>query len=967
MLSAEIPGHLDAGNSFAPAAQNEKFKTAHEADNNHTGALEGGRDENLLITANALAIQAKRKKKDGTFLLGEYFQNQYGLDDIGEGNLYPWSGRLRRSHGDVDKKRKPNDADARRANDADGRRVAVDEDGKRVVIDKEGRIATDAEGRRIVIDERYRITDGPNGTKVITGPDGRVMTEADGFRLVDGPNGSKVIAGPDNSVYGYRMQDVNGMRVVVGPDGRVLNGADGKALTVAGGDDLRIQRQNDGTRVAVDARGKTQLTMSVAAEPVTRVTPGADIETVRATVPDPVPDSTPRTVTGTEADPARIVAQPPLASDFRTSSGVDTARFNTFIAQQGMSLEDFQQRITASLDGPAVPRGAQVDIPADGLDVGRVRTGRFVRMLTPNGFDVLLAGSVGTYVTAREGLTAGAFNYFTGGTVLSATAATITAGGTQGALAAGETLPIAGTTIAYAQGRTAEGTVRAIEDVVEFASPFAFAAIGAGGGAAVGSAGAGIGAIPGAVVGFLGGLVVGVGVSLTASEATRAIARGLGYDDVDRGMIGSWFAPEYAEQMEGWIKSMSGGTGWREGESLSQVMERINANATTTHERTANFRELLDRINVGIADRQRQQIESVAPRITRDTGIDNLGAALRLPEVRAQITAFYRQQATENPNDQEIAGILTTLADYERTEAERIKVVAARTGADMMDAREINEALTQNLDSGLSNAINATIAGEQMAMMYSGTVIEDPIMRGIRDDLAAINFEGRIAAIRTQITASNGMSANDVITRSFANGTDAYTEMGTSGAMIESYSVLADAEKVLSDTQAQFVTQNWDALRTMMTANEDIETRWYELFSSNTTLGAELQRSITGARSSDTSAQELRTLMEESNNLANLTPEMAQRLLNNDTFRRHFMRAIEDNPQLSQAFRDSGFETRGQLLRDVRGQMASLRGTAQTYGFSLESGTDAGMTLKPRHARELVTETEPQAPKPQPH
>lgn len=904
-LSGDIPDQLLATTAFTPAASRSRPGGEHSIDK-----MMGGGAEDQYNTNPALEARARKKRKDATMLLKQYMEEDYGLDDI-DGGLYPWS-RMRRGRGDADRKKKPGDVDGKRATDADAKRVAIDEDGRRVVIDKDGRIATDADGRAIVIgeDTGYRITDAGNGT-----------------------------------------------RVIVGPDGRVLNSADGKPITVNDSAELRIQSQDDGTRVAVSADGQTRITMSFE-EPEIRLAPGQTVETLRVAEPA-VGTTAPARDPALNPDPIHVVTPQPPAAEVDPGR----ARFSAFIAQGGQSLEEFQQRIAATIDGPEVPRGAQVDIPAEGIDVGRVRAGRFLRMVTPNGFDLLVAGGVGGTVAVVSGAQAGIIDRATGGDNLSAVASAAYAGRAQGAKAGAETMFGIGTGIAFADGRNAEGTVRAIEDVVEIASPFAFAAIGAAGGAGVGSAGAGVGAIPGAIVGGLGGLLVGIGVSLTASEATRAIARGLGYDDVDRGMIGAWFAPEYAEEMEGWIRTMTGGTGWREGESLSQVMERINRDARTPHERTENFRQLLDRINAGIVDRQNGQVEAVADRIRRDTGIEDVAAALRLPETRAQITSFYQQEAQQNPGDQEVATILRTMSDYETTEAERIKVVAARVGADMMDAREINEALKDNLSSGMIGRLETLAANQAMASSMVFGMPQDPSMQAVTNDLASINFQQRLEAIRTRLGQSETLTARDVITRSFANGSDAYAEMGTTQMLAESVNLLADAEAALLNSQTALITENWQQLRQHMNANATIDGGW---FRDDTTLGAELAKRIGEARPNDPEAQELRGLLSESNNLQNLTPELAARLMSNRMFMRVFdnVEGFEDDRTLRRTLDRGGLRFRSEAIRDIRGQRTQIEGTAGTYGFQLDLSAEVGRQPAPRDMRGLVPGQAPEAPRP---
>ncbi len=673
-----------------------------------------------------------------------------------------------------------------------------------------------------------------------------------------------------------------------------------------------------------------------------RTVPGADLETVKA---QNTPDK--------------------LKSNFGDVNGADikTNKMNSFLAESGDSLDAFKTRIKASIDGPPnVPRGADIDIPTRGINTGQIRKSRAIRMLIPGYFDVALMTVIAGGVTLYAGQEAAAMEKITGGSDMDALGAAITAGGKNGA----ETLPVAGTTIAFNDGRNAEGTVRAIEDVVEFASPFAFAAMGAGGGAV---AGGGVLSIPGAILGGLGGLAVGVAVSLGVSEATRSIARGLGYDDVDRGMIGSMFAPEYADAMEGWVKEVAAdGKGFRDGESLSDVMERINEDADTDHEKIENFRDLLGVMRTGILHKQKKQVEAVSDRIIRDNvGIEgdskDVLAALRLPEAREKITGFYKRQAQKNPDDPEISEILDVLEDFGKSETERVKLAYAHAGADIMDAREMSEKLEQELSFRSSGGLGFyAIEESTFSPSYRGEEVS------IRNDLESesVNYSGRLKDIREHIEAADDVNVKETIGNSFKHGTTIYEEMGTVALLAESYNLVLDVEEALAKGQLEIVNKNWGQIQKHMQWDSADTADWNEIFTSDTTLGAQLKSAMKSAKANDPAAQELKELLEKTGNLKNTTPELARQLLNNEMFRKQFDEIVDDadDDALKDTLDESGFDRRTDLINDARKQINALEARAEIYGFKIGLDTQAEQKLTPRAARDLTTETEPE-PAPQ--
>lgn len=630
-----------------------------------------------------------------------------------------------------------------------------------------------------------------------------------------------------------------------------------------------------------------------------------------------------------------------LARDFRQADQPDTGKFDAFLTEAGDDVEAFRKSIEATIDGPAIAPGTDVDPSARRSNAATVRKGRFFRMLMPNGVDLAVMGGVAGGVAIYEGAEYALLEKATGGSNLSAAASAAWAGKGAGA----ETLPVVGTAMAINQGRQAEGTVRAIEDVVEFASPFAFAAIGAGAGATGGAAFFGVGAIPGAVGGFLVGLGTGVVVSLGASEITRTVARGLGYDDVDRGMISAFFAPDHAEEMEGWIRRVAkDGQGWKEGESLSDVMDRINEGAESELEKTQNFKAFLTHINEGIYAKQQEQIDAVAERISRDTGIeiDNIDEALRLPEARTRITAFYQSQAEENPQDQDIQNILNTLQDFETTEQERINAVIGIVAADIMTAREIS----QDIDD----------------------IVKDIRTRSsiVQQELDSINYTERLQAIKDQIEASEDMKVDNIINSSFANGTTAFEEMHTVEALAQSYNLLLDAEETLMAKQQSIVDENWDRIQQHMRWDAVDKADWF--MQSDKTLGQRLEAALDDAKEDDFAAESLRKLLQDTNNLQNVTKEQATQLMNNSIFMKAFSEIIDDanDNQLIAALKGNVFADRVETINDIRAQGRELETRSADYGINIGFDIEPEQTHTPRGGRALTTEAEPE-PRPQPH
>lgn len=1010
---ANVNGEHGIHSQFLNSASPE---TLGKQSDNYYSQLGSKIDNN---SAPSIAAQAKRRRDNDFLLLRDYFENNFGLDDLdrtGIFYLYPWSdGRVRSSSPDTRKKKA--DADTRRPADPDGKRLAVDEDGRRVVVDKDGRIATDAEGRRIVIDDRYRIADGPDGNKVIMGPDGRIMTEADGFRLADGPDGNRIILGPDNTVYGYRVADAgDGSRVIVDPQNRVLNDADGKPIKVNDGPELRITTAEDGTRVAASADGKerialqsaapspaltpeparaavdadptvrpadiaaetpdTQRTAVVEADPALRTAPGDDIETVRTQAVEVAADSPDAQRPVTPDTSADVRVQAPevpdsiLASAFRQADAPDTRPFASFLTQGGQSLESFQETIRNAATSVNTPRAADIGAATGHLDMGTVRRGRFLRMALPTGVDVVVMAGVAGAVAGVNGAHAGIIDRVTGGSNLSAVASAVYAGRDAGL----QTLPVYGSYRAFEDGRTAEGWVRVFEDVMDL-SPYAFAAAGAVGGA-IGTSWTGPGSLGGAAIGGVGGFVVGTVAMLTASEVTRGVMRGIGYDDVDRGMIGSFLAPEYAEEMEGFVRSAlnrgnpNGTESWGANESMSEVLERINDNAGSALERAQNLREFMIITNEGINAAQVRNIGTIAERISRDTGItganntelvNNIVTAMRIPETRAQLIAFYRQQAEQNPQDQELAGIVSTLTAFEESERQRMNALVGLTGADIMIAREVNEQTAAILRN---NGALTLFTGRNAARANPFVAAE----------LASINFAERMRAVQERLSAAGDRSTGDVVQGVFRNGRDAYQEMGTTQALADAYILMMDVEDTLQAKQLEFVNTHWAQLSQLITAGASNRAEWYQFFSSDTTLGDDLQTRLNAARANDPAATELRALMQETNNLQNVTPEQATRLLQNQIFSEAFAEVLadaENDNGLMLAFHDNGFTLRANALQTAREQRTRLEETAARHGYSLSTVTAeelaAGQSLTPDRARALVTETEPERPAMQPH
>lgn len=899
----EIPGMRNA------EAANDRYadkprENIYFAGNGNYYAFVGGGDEWLLNNAAAIAA---RKKDDDALLMWMMREaaKETGFDNSGYAVL-PWSRRLRKGLDDGTRKKKPGgedeDAARRRALEEEPRkRVAADEEGRRIIIDEQGRVATDAEGRAIVLD-------GENG-----------------HRLADAGNGTKV---------------------VVTPEGRVLNGPEGKPVVIDDGMEMRIEADRDGARYAVGPDG-SQIGMSLE-EPEVRTSLGTDIDTLR---------------TGNEA--ARAAVSPSvapaaagsadIAENFRSSGGAATQEFRIFLTQHGESLETLQQSVRAAMAAPDAPRIAAPDVPARGLDVPHIRGQRVLRMLTPNGFDLLVAGGVGTGVALYEGMQAGAVEKLRGGDNTESLAAAAYAGRYAGLGAAADTLPVIGSAKAYAQGRTAEGTVRAIEDTIEIASPLAFGAVGAAGGAAA-TSWSGPGALLGGSVGFVGGVLTGVVVSLTASEATRAIARGLGYDDVDRGMIGAWLAPQYAEEMESWVRSLDrSGKGWANDESLSDVMERINEGAADDHERTARFRGFLDHINNGIYGSQTDRVQEIAARIGRDTGIENVTDALRLPEMRARIAAFYGEKQAAGKGDAETAKIMETMAFYEKTEAERGKVIAARIGADMMDARAFGKAVDDRVLFGLEERMRGAILDQSWTSAQAGLTPRESRM-AIDADLASIGYNERLENIRRQIAAANGMSAREVVTGSMLNGTDAYGMMGTREVLAQTYHLMMDAKDAIVRGQEKAVSDNWERLRNVMTVDARIDGG---LFHRDTTLGARLAARLSEAKPGDADARELSALLAESGNLSALDPRLAVKLLDNRIFRQEFatVDGYRRDRDLKAALSMTGFTFRFRAASGIEAQLRELDTVAKTYGFDVTVANDpAALAPRPDWTRRPVRE-----------
>ncbi len=743
----------------------------------------------------------------------------------------------------------------------------------RIVRAERGRRAGsfDADGRRVAV--------GEDGRRVVVDKDGRVATDAEGRRITLDAEGT------------HRLVDSgDGTRVIVDANDRIMTDANGRPLTVEPGADLRITTDSNGARVAADQNGAQRIIMADAA-----------IDTARPT-----------------AATSGINAAADAATDFRHVDGGNTARFQSFLAQSGESLSDFQTRVqnTLSSHGSARHSAANAYVP-DRLNTGSVRAGRFIRLATPNGLDLAVMGTVAGTV----GVMAGTPNVSADGF-----------GWDFNKKAAAETLPVSGTVIARNDGRTAESVVRGIEDVVEFASPFVFAAIGAKVGAGGGAAAGGIGAVPGALLGGAGGFAVGVLFTMGASEITRTIARGIGFDDVDRGLIGSFLTPRHTEQMENWVREHSvDGAGFGSGESLSDVIARVTDGAENDQERVVLFREFIDTIHAGIVESQRENLSVVAERISSDTGIDvdSLEDTLRMPEARDQIIAFYEQEAAQNPQDQDLQTVIETLRHFDAGENERVRLISARVGADIMEAREFNEEIAYAMDGANDGSLSRYVS-RNAARRRSDD------FRAIQRDLGEIDYEARLNEIRQIRRDADGRAVGDVVHSVFANESDAFVELGTADMIAKSYALVYDVEEVMLDKQREFIAENWEDLSVHFHNDAEIKPRLYQVFSRGTTLGASIARDLSRTDPHDSDAQELRRLLEETNGLQNVTQEQALQLVNNKIFFKSFQKAVDNDGIIGDRMKDNGFYRRVDIVQDVRHQMRVLSGTAAAQSFRVE-------------------------------
>ena len=614
-----------------------------------------------------------------------------------------------------------------------------------------------------------------------------------------------------------------------------------------------------------------------------------------AVAPD-VDTAAPRPATLVDEFQARAIS--PEFSAYAASNNID---LDTFGDMPRTPSGDFAGAADAS-------RLANVDMPDS---VGGIRGARAMRMLIPGAADAVLMAGV-----------AGAVGIFTGG-VAFGQEADVSYNGVGydfNGKAAGETLPGLGTYIAFNDGRNAEGTVRGIEDFLEIASPFAFAAAGATIGA-VGTSWTGPGSAVGAFVGGVGGFLAGGVAMLLASEATRSIARGIGFEDVDRGLIGSLFAPEYAEQMEGWVRNV------RDDQTLFDVLDEQLDAADTDAERTAIFRDFMRDVENGVADNQLRILAEITESVVATTGYttEETEQIIMNPESRAHLIAFYEQSLAEAPDAADIAATLASLQQYDELDGRRIEIQAAAMAGEIMNARELNESL-----EGSMRGLNLYRANDYANNGFDS----DPMGTMIEQELAGIDFNARLDHINGLLVSQNEEEAGDVLISAFETGTDIYTTMGSTEAIYEIHSLVEDATEQLMQSQSAYVAANWDALQVYMEPNAVIDNWWWQ---SDTTLLAAVEERLADADASDPEAIELQELLSATNNLQNITQEQAVILMNNNLFASDFRTAMSNDDEMTMSYFESGFDRRAMAIDHIQGRGERAMETVREHGFEVEA------------------------------
>jgi hypothetical protein len=845
---------------------------------------------NVRESNSAGSVAARRKEKNGGMLL--YMMNR-NLDDfyssLSGGSDVPRG--MRRVRGSADANRAPT-TDAERARAADG------EDGNRAPT-------ADAED--------------PNRAPTADAEDGPRITD------VDAPDSTAPRAvtpdTPEIDAQRTAVADVTTRSPSLDIDtaGSPRLSSSAAALTSAPVD-ADAYRQFAETRVMSDAELRTR-----AADVVAPRAPDIMADSpVSGTAPDI--DET-RIVTPDAADAPRVVADAPTMA---VAPDVDTAaprpatlvdefqaraispEFSAYAASNNIDLDTFG-------DMPRTPSGdfagaadasrlANVDMPDS---VGGIRGARAMRMLIPGAADAVLMAGV-----------AGAVGIFTGG-VAFGQEADVSYNGVGydfNGKAAGETLPGLGTYIAFNDGRNAEGTVRGIEDFLEIASPFAFAAAGATIGA-VGTSWTGPGSAVGAFVGGVGGFLAGGVAMLLASEATRSIARGIGFEDVDRGLIGSLFAPEYAEQMEGWVRNV------RDDQTLFDVLDEQLDAADTDAERTAIFRDFMRDVENGVADNQLRILAEITESVVATTGYttEETEQIIMNPESRAHLIAFYEQSLAEAPDAADIAATLASLQQYDELDGRRIEIQAAAMAGEIMNARELNESL-----EGSMRGLNLYRANDYANNGFDS----DPMGTMIEQELAGIDFNARLDHINGLLVSQNEEEAGDVLISAFETGTDIYTTMGSTEAIYEIHSLVEDATEQLMQSQSAYVAANWDALQVYMEPNAVIDNWWWQ---SDTTLLAAVEERLADADASDPEAIELQELLSATNNLQNITQEQAVILMNNNLFASDFRTAMSNDDEMTMSYFESGFDRRAMAIDHIQGRGERAMETVREHGFEVEA------------------------------
>ncbi|MCB9996469.1 MAG: hypothetical protein H6869_08555 [Rhodospirillales bacterium] len=724
------------------------------------------------------------------------------------------------------------------------------------------------------------------------------------------------------------------------------------AHPVTPGGDIDAQNGVDIDRITADADPAPTVKPAKPAHPVT---PGGDIDAQNGVDIDRITADADPAPTVKPAKPARAQTGPTdLSADFDRSTGntpapavsdpapaptridqLQTNKWGDFLESRGSSVDAFNQATTPAaahvpdMDNVNMPDMSRVNLPTAAAG----RAGRFFRMATPNGLDIVIAGGIGAAVGVYTGKATlgndadvkfGAVGYDINEKA--------------GALAAGESLILVDTAIAASQGRTNEAVIRGAVNVVEIASPFAVAAAGAGIGAAAFSwtgPGAAVAAAVGGAIGGVVGWVTSGAITIAFDEGIRATAHGLGFEDVDRGMIGSFFAPEYAEEMEAWIRQVGKGQDFEDGKSVNDIMNSVVEDADTPQEKTKRFREFLDIADKGYEAKQKELRNKLAETLAKD-GIQNVENALKNPEARAQIIAFYQQQLADDPGNEAAQNTLNDLTSFEEVSMKRLEIVAAKTNADIMDSMQLQQDTSELMEE----------FGDEFDSFFS--------YRGM-SEFDDINLQNRIEALQERIEGLQETNADTgAIMRKVFEGTDPHAAMGTTQIIADSMNIICDLEDAILAKQQSFIDNNWGKMQPYMSGS--VMNRYIE--------------EVLGDADNETDkafADELKELMEETDNMQNVNKAQALRLMNNRLFREALDDAMDDRrgsgrrrnrDTLGRALNDADFDQRAEALEQVRAHKQRMEQLLKVNGFDMK--LDPNPQLSPEQAARINPELAPQ-------